>query len=675
MNTPQSPEFKDRMDAGTRLADAIGSQLSIPETVILALPRGGIPIAAAMCKRTGAHFDVLIVRKLGVPGHDEYAMGAIASGGVMVLRQDVIERLQIPTRSVDAVVARETKELRRREEIFHRGSRPLDLAGRTVVLVDDGMATGSTMLAAVELLRRRAVERIIVAVPVASMEAVEVLKVEADEVVALVIPETFVAVGLHYGDFGQITDQEAGEMLRSQLPPAHVFPPIVRSTAHCPDTLAAVRREARPITGDPSDFNGLLHLVGDATVVLLGEASHGTHEFYSYRGELTRRLMEEKGFNAVAIEGDWPDAYRVNRYVRGMGTDHSALEALSGFKRFPEWMWRNAEVRDFAEWLREFNSRQGVRAGQAGFYGLDLYSLHKSMDEVCRYLDRVDPEEARRARARYACMDRHGPDPQNYGLLVSSGLSAGCRDEVIEQLVRLRAKEVEYLGRDGAVAEEEFFFAAQNARLVRNAELYYRKMFRSDVSSWNLRDQHMMEMLVEIIARSQTAGRQAKVVVWAHNSHVGDARATERTRHGELNLGQLVREAYGDHSRLIGFTTYEGEVTAATGWHLPGERKKVLPGMEGSYERLFHEVGIPEFWIDLGGEGPGVGELGRERLQRAIGVVYRPETERQSHYFKARLANEFDAVIHIDRTRPVLPLEGIAGWDHGEAPEAYPAGL
>jgi erythromycin esterase-like protein len=297
------------------------------------------------------------------------------------------------------------------------------------------------------------------------------------------------------------------------------------------------------------------------------------------------------------------------------------------------------------------------------------------MDEVCRYLDRVDPEEARRARARYACMDRHGPDPQNYGLLVSSGLSAGCRDEVIEQLVRLRAKEVEYLGRDGAVAEEEFFFAAQNARLVRNAELYYRKMFRSDVSSWNLRDQHMMEMLVEIIARSQTAGRQAKVVVWAHNSHVGDARATERTRHGELNLGQLVREAYADQSRLIGFTTYEGEVTAATGWHLPGEKKEVRPGMEGSYERLFHELGIPEFWIDLGGEGPGVGELGRERLQRAIGVVYRPETERQSHYFKARLANEFDAVIHIDRTRPVLPLEGVAGWDHGEAPEAYPAGL
>ena len=293
----------------------------------------------------------------------------------------------------------------------------------------------------------------------------------------------------------------------------------------------------------------------------------------------------------MAVEADWPDAYRVNRFVRGESTDIDTVDALSGFERFPSWMWRNADMLDFLGWLKDHNENVYSSDHQVGFYGLDLYSLHKSMSEVIRYLDSRDPAEAAKARKLYGCIDRFGRDPQNYGLLASSGVGGGtCRAEVIQQLADLRAKEVNYLAKNGAAAADEFFFAEQNALLVKNAEQYYRKMFRSYISSWNLRDEHMMEMLVDLMAHLQSKTGAAKVVVWAHNSHIGDARATEMSWRGELNIGQLARVAFRDQCRLIGFTTYTGTVTAASGWHLPAERKLVVPGIEGSYEKLFHQV-------------------------------------------------------------------------------------
>src|SRR5690606_34263243 len=260
-------------------------------------------------------------------------------------------------------------------------------------------------------------------------------------------------------------------------------------------------------------------------------------------------------------------------------------------------------------WRRDSNAVAPSRERNVGFFGLDLYSLHKSMDEVIRYLEKVDPGEARDAKRRYGCMHRHGPDPQDYGLLVGSGMSEGCREAVLRQLVSLREKEVEYLQRDGAVPADEYFFAEQNARLVTNAEKYYRQMFRSDVSSWNSRDEHMMETLVEVVSHCRHDHGLAKVVVWAHNSHLGDARATERARHGEWNLGQQVRDAFPHQSRLVGLSTYDGTVTAAEGWHLPARRRRVRPALDQSYEKLFHEVGIPSFWTDLRSDGPGVEAL------------------------------------------------------------------
>ncbi len=438
----------------------------------------------------------------------------------------------------------------------------------------------------------------------------------------------------------------------------------------------ALREGAHPLVGAPEDFDPLLALIGDARLVLIGEASHGTHEFYRIRAEITKRLIREKGFTAVAVEADWPDAYRVNRYVRGRPGDADAGEALAGFRRFPQWMWRNADVLDFVGWLRARNDAV-PEAEQAGFYGVDLYSLHASMEAVLSYLRVVDPEAARRAQNRYACFEHFGEDPQAYGYATSHGLAPSCEREVVEQLVELRRTAAEYARRDDHLAPDDVFFAEQNARLVRNAERYYRAMFGSRVASWNLRDEHMAETLDALVGflDAQRPPQRAKVVVWAHNSHLGDARATEMGAGGELNVGQLVRQRYGRDCVLVGFSTYTGTVTAASNWDEPAERIVVRPALPESYEALFHDVGIRNFLLDLRASNDGVRGLGQPRLERAIGVIYRPETERQSHYFHARLPDQFDVILHYDTTRAVEPLERTGLWQHGEVPETYPTAL
>jgi erythromycin esterase-like protein len=438
------------------------------------------------------------------------------------------------------------------------------------------------------------------------------------------------------------------------------------------DAATLVRLEMAIRLGGPSDYDALLDRVGDAHFVLIGEASHGTHEFYAERAAITRRLIEEKGFAAVAVEADWPDAYRVDRYVRGRSDDGSAEEALRGFERFPTWMWRNAVVLDFVGWLRERNDDTAVRA-RAGFYGLDLYSLFRSMHEVVAYLERVDPEAAARARARYACFDHLNDDAQAYGYRAAFGAGESCEQEVVDQLIDLTARALDYARRDGQVAEDEFFSAEQNARTVKAAEEYYRAMFRGGVTSWNLRDRHMTDTLDALAVHlSQQRGKQAKIVVWAHNSHLGDARATELGSIGELNVGQLVRERHPGDCYNVGFTTYTGTVTAASDWDAPAERKQVRQALPGSVEGLFHEVGEASFILPLVPDRPAGGTLRATRLERAIGVIYRPDTERQSHYFQTRLADQFNEVIHIDETRAVEPLERTAGWEKGEPPLTYP---
>lgn len=442
---------------------------------------------------------------------------------------------------------------------------------------------------------------------------------------------------------------------------------------HLADIVRGEAMVLRP--GEISDYDPLIEFVGDARFVLIGEASHGTHEFYRERAQITKRLIAEKGFSAVAVEADFPDANRLNRYVNGDSSDSDAVDALGGFKRFPAWMWRNADVLDFAGWLRAWNDDLPDDARKAGFYGLDLYSLHTSMEAVLAYLDKVDPASAKKARERYACFDHFGEDTQAYGYSTALGIADSCEDEVVSQLVELHERATELARRDGRVAADEFFIAEQNARLVKNAERYYRTMYRSDISSWNLRDLHMMETLVALDDHLTDNGKRPKIVVWEHNSHLGDASATEMGTRGEWNVGQLTRQRYATEAVSIGFTTYNGTVTAASDWGGPAERKRVRDALPDSYEGLFHHTGLDRFLLLMPFGSRSAVALRPSLLERAIGVIYRPETERQSHYFRASLSRQFDAVIHIDETRAVEPLERTVEWEAGEVMETYPSGI
>jgi erythromycin esterase-like protein len=439
------------------------------------------------------------------------------------------------------------------------------------------------------------------------------------------------------------------------------------------DDVQVVRTAAWPLIAGKT-YERVLAWLGDASMVLLGEATHGTHDFYAARAALTRRLIEERGFSAVAIEGDWPDAYRVNRYVQGLGGANPS-SVLAGFARFPTWMWRNTAVVEFVAWLHEHNLSEPEAGRRAGFYGLDLYSLQASMRAVVEYLDKIDPRAATAARESYACFDHFGEDTETYAWAASRLGGETCEDAVTQQLIQLRERRGDWLRHDGPMAADEFFYAEQNARLARNAERYYRTMLHGRAESWNVRDRHMAETLEELRSHLERRGQPPKIVVWAHNSHVGDARATELGEQGELNVGQLARERYGDAARLIGFTTHTGTVVAASSWGGRAEVKRVQPALADSYEALFHQVGVPRFFLPLRRDGDARHVLTERRLERAIGVIYRPEQERWSHYFHANLSEQFDAVFHFDETRAVEPLEAVSEWDATEVPETFPSGV
>ncbi|WP_037584461.1 erythromycin esterase family protein [Stigmatella aurantiaca] len=434
--------------------------------------------------------------------------------------------------------------------------------------------------------------------------------------------------------------------------------------------LNGVRSAAVPLTGAASDLDALVEGIGEARFVLLGEATHGTHDFYAMRAALTRRLIAEHGFTAVAVEADWPDALRVNAFVQAEGDDPEVEGALGDFQRFPRWMWRNQEVAELVRWMRAHNASQPSER-RAGFYGLDLYSLHTSMRAVVDYLEKVDPEAAERARQRYACFDHFGEDPQHYGHATAYGHASPCEEEAVAQLLELQQRSPH-----GAWDEDARFFAEQNARLARNAEAYYRTMFAGRHDSWNLRDTHMADA-VDALAQhlSRKTGQPARMVVWAHNSHLGDARATQLGEQGELNLGQLLRQRHGKATYNVGFSTYTGTVIAAKQWDGPGLRRRIRPALPGSYEHLFHEVDIARFLLRMEDLGEAALGLRERRLERAIGVVYAPRTERWSHYFLADLPAQFDAVVHCDETWALQPLDADAGHEEEDAPDTYPFGL
>jgi erythromycin esterase-like protein len=416
--------------------------------------------------------------------------------------------------------------------------------------------------------------------------------------------------------------------------------------------VEAVRAAARPITGAPGDYDPLLGLVGaDTRLAFLGDATHGTHEFYAERGRVTERLVAERGFSGVAIEGDWADAARVNAYVRGVGSDGSAEEALGSFRDFPAWMWRNTDVRDFVAWLRAYNAALPP-ARRVGFYGIDVQDLFGPIEPVLAYLDAADPATAGRVRALYACLEPFRPDVERYGAAARAGRS--CEAQAVGA-----AAELDRLARsrpaDAAAAEAQFS-AVRGAHAVAYAEAYFRATYARTANGWNLRDSLMDVTLEAVLGHlGAAAGRPARAAVWAHNSHAGDARQTEMGEAGELNIGQLARQRYGAAAVLAGFFTHRGTVYAAREWGGAGQVRAVTPSLAGSHGAVFHASGVPRFVLPLRG-APAADALARPRLQRAIGVIYRPESERASHYFMARLGRQFDVVAFFDTTRAVTPL-------------------
>lgn len=421
--------------------------------------------------------------------------------------------------------------------------------------------------------------------------------------------------------------------------------------------LHAVRDHALALRGTTHDYDALLEQVGDRSLVLLGESTHGTHEFYRMRAEITRRLILEKQFDAVIVEADWPDALRLNRYVHGRG-DEDIERAFDDFQRFPRWMWRNQDVREFIECLAVHNDRASLNA-QVGFYGLDLYSLYRSADAVMDYLARVDPEQLDAAREVYTCLD-HVRDPQRYGYEAVRGLRPVCSEALTQQLLSLHETATRHVREGDISGRDEHFFAEQNAHVVRGAEHYYRSMFSSRQSSWNVRDQHMADTVLRLQQHRRANDGTGKLVIWAHNSHVGDARATDMARAGEWNLGQLLRQRAASEVMLVGFTTCTGHVAAAHDWGGEVEHFALRTPLPDSWEALFHQTALERFYLPL--EAPASPLADAQRQIRAVGVIYRPASERASHYLSSQLGRQFDAVFHLDETSALMPFDRPPHW-------------
>ncbi len=439
----------------------------------------------------------------------------------------------------------------------------------------------------------------------------------------------------------------------------------------------ALASAAVPLADGEAAYTRLLERIGGTRFVLLGTATHGTQQLAEERARITRRLLVEKGFDAVAVEGGWPEAHRVQRFIQGVGSDRTPEEALASFARFPRWLCQSTVVRDFVAWARRTVPR-------IGFYGLDLYGMHASIEAVLRSLEPLDPDAAARARSRYACFERFGPDASTYALASAAG-APSCADAVTQQVLEMqrRLEAAERSHREGEAVDaselETSFQIDMNARLVRHAERYYRSMLGDPVVAWNLRERHMADMLASIVQHlNHRLGRLSKIVVWTHLLHAGDARATELGKARRISFGQLLRERYDRDAFAIGLTTYEGTVTAATEWGEEPACIPLFPAVAGSHERLLHEtgerIGAGDFVLLPDENGRLHHALVHERLERAIGVVYRPDASERTGWLRARLADQLDAVVHLDRTTALEPLEPAAPVEqpHGELPQTYP---
>jgi len=634
--------FQDRKHAGRLLAEAL-KHYKNEDAIIFALPRGGVPVAAEVSASLKLPLDVLIVRKIGAAFQAELAAGAICEDEDPVWNQSVLSQIGLNTEDLAPTLRAEKEKIKKQRELFRNDLKVSKCQHKTVFVVEEGLATVFTMLAAIKYLKKKGAAKIVVAVPVAAEKSARQLKTKVDEVVILEKPADLWAVSQWYDDFSQVSDED-------------VIADLHRNNLNKTDMALEISRSLFKFK-KPADLHALADAVKDKRVVMLGEATHGTNEFYQIRAELSKLLIENHGFSFIAVEGDWPDADRLHRYIT-KGEGPSAREVLKRNHRWPTWMWANEEVAKLAEWMKGKN---------AGFYGLDVYSLFQSMDEVVRYLKAKEPELAEEIKKRYACFEPFETDEISYARSLIK-FPAGCKSEVLLNLQKILDLRVKKITED----DDRLFSAQQNARTAANAEAFYRAMIGPEDNSWNVRDTHMMDTLDRLLERH---GEGAKAIVWAHNTHIGDYRATDMADAGYVNLGGLARQSYGkENVALVGFGTYEGKVLASHSWGGVEEIMTVPPAVENSYEYQFHRAavqsGCSQYFMIFNQEHP---QFVKRMGHRAIGVVYEPSREKRSNYVPTELSKRYDAFVFVDLTHALHSLH--VPYLKGDFPETWPTGM
>lgn len=642
--------FRDRNEAGQRLAKRV-LRSEWQDAVVLALPRGGVPVAVSLAQKLGVPLQVLIVRKLGAPLQPEFALGALAEDGTVWLNEDAIRFEAVKPEELAAIRENERRRIQEQKSRFRRGEGLPALSAKKVILVDDGIATGATMFAAIEAVKKQGPKKILVAVPVCAASTSRQIVAAGAELLALAEPERLISVGMWFDDFSQVEDEEViGELVGS----SHRRRGSGRLSQLIADRLHPLEEDA--------DLAPLIAHVRHRKVVMLGEATHGTSEFYRFRARLSSWLLRNEDYSFVAVEGDWPDAERLHRHIRN-GKHRSAREVMKTFRRWPTWLWANAETAEFIE--------ERKKGDRAGFFGLDVYSLFESMNCVIEYAARENPFLARLLRERYACFEPFERDEYAYARSLQR-FPEGCATAVLQNLEALLRERLQ-----PGEPREERFSAEQNARIVVNAEAYYRALLGPDEQSWNVRDSHMLDTLDQLFGWCVRNSKPEKGIVWAHNTHVGDYRATDMSAGGYVNLGGLARRTWGaEQVALVGLGTYTGKVLAARAW---GGREQVLPvppAQAGSWEAHFEEAlrarNLRQGYVlfdHRDHEGPLAEVLGH----RAIGVVYHPGHEGRAHFVPTALSRRYDAFVMFDETHPLQSLHN----PHltGRFPETWPKGV
>lgn len=654
--------FKDRRQAGLKLSEKI--KLTDEEkrnSVLIALPRGGVEVAVEVSKALRLPLDVLIVRKVGHPLYSEYGIGAVTEDDFSWLDQEALGVEKIPQASLDEIFEHEKKEVARRKLLYRQNRSLVDVENKNVILIDDGLATGVTSRLAARYLRFKDAKKVILAVPVCVGQSAH-LRHEFDEVICLTESSQFTSVGQFFKSFDQLADEEVQDLL-AEVYEHHPLPAY--DLRQFPPVEQLVLKNAVALKTH-FDFAKMIEKIKNSKIVMLGESSHGNQEFYEWRRLISQELIENHGFQFIAVEGDWPACTSVHQYIQSKEKYDQVYEAFQGFHRWPTWMWGNTETVKLAQNLKKFNELKSPR-NQVGFYGLDVYSFFDSVDEVLRSLHEIDPALEKQARQHYACLEPFKRNEKTYAQSLHH-IPEGCSKQIADVL-----QSVLQLKLQKGYAQQ-LFDIQQNARIVKNAEYYYSSLIHGTEESWNIRDRHMMETLDLLLKKH---GPASKAIVWAHNTHIGDDRATLMRRSGFVNLGGLARAEWGENRVcLLGFGTYRGDVTAARAWDGPAEALVVPPAGTDSIEYLFHRVaGALEtnsffLWVK---DELKKSELKKARPHRALGVVYNPQSSRHENNVMTSLTDRYDGFVFVDQTHALVPLK--QKFQRKDIPETWPGGF